>query len=318
MRIETHQGTGHYKRKTWVVGIDVHEIHDFMELPTPGVNIKQRDQLEAHWRGERYDGEPTEDHYGRPRENPKLFYLGRLKSVDSLRKLHEKGWKKGSEKALKLAEGLLEGVSQPLGIRRRIRWRDNGDEFDKERLIDGHLDSCWRTTERQIAVATPIINIAVGWGGNSNMSHDQLFWSGASALALIQILEIAGYQTSLTAVCTNDLHSETEAIAICCRVKQAGEYLRSDALASIICHAATFRVYLFAAVVASPFDIPDGLGHNCDVDRVIPAAIGSGILETPQVVLPDVFDQDSARRSIENALKELQAANLAALPEIRR
>ena len=100
-------------------------------------------------------------------------------------------------------------------------------------------------------------------------------------------------------------------------MKQAGEYLRPDAVASIICQAATFRTYLFAAYVASPFRMPEGLGHNCRVDRVIPAAIESGVLEAPQVLLPDAYSEQDARGSIQNALEELQAANLAALPEIR-
>ncbi len=307
MNIVTHKsemGSGAVKR-TWVVGMDVHEIPDLMDIDTPNFNEQARATLDGHWAG-------TGDNMP-----PKSFYLGRLKSLEALEKIHHKGWAKGAEKAMALADGLLDNVAQPKGIRRKIRWGDDGDEFDKERLLDGHLDSCWRTSTRQYAVATPIINIAVGWGGNCNMSHDELFWSGASALALCRVLENAGYQTSLTAICANDIHSEDMHIALCCRVKQAGEYLRPDAVASIICLGATFRTYLFAAYVASPFRMPTGLGHNCRVDRVIPAAIESGVLEAPQVVLPDAYTEADARDSVENALRELAAANLAALPEIR-
>jgi hypothetical protein len=288
-----------------VVGVDVHEIPELMKLPVKPYNLDRRGSLERSWRGEGDHGDN------------KAFYLGRLKSIASLDKLHEKGWAAGSEKAMALAEGLLDQVSEPIGIRRRVRFSDDGDEFDKERMLDGHLETAWRTSTRQYAVATPIINITVGWGGNCDLSHEQLFWSGAAALALIRVLENAGYQTSLTAVCANDLHSQTENIAICARVKQAGEYLRSDAVASIICHGATFRTYLFAAYVSSPFRIPGGLGHNCNVDRVIPAAIAAGVLEVPQVILPDVYNEHDAKLAIENALIELQAANLAALPEVR-
>jgi hypothetical protein len=291
-------------RKTWVVGMDVHEIPDLMDLKVPARNKAKRANLDRSWIGEG--------------TIKKSFYLGRLKSLESLEKLHHKGWADGSKKAMALATGLMEKVVEPVGIRRRIRWGDDGDEFDRERMLDGHLETAWRTSARALAVATPIINIAVGWGGNCDLSHEQLFWSGASALALIRILENAGYQTSLTAICANDMHSNDEHIAICARIKQAGEYLRSDAVASIICHGATFRTYLFAGYCASPFTMPSGLGHNCSVDRVIPAAIASGILEVPQVVLPDSYDEPAAKRSIENALEELQAANLAALPELGR
>jgi len=288
--------------------MDVHEIVDLMDLDTPDFNLHERTRLDANW-----GVSGTRDQHG----PPKSFYLGKLKSMKSLEKMHRKGWAHGAEKAMTLADGLLESVAQPKGIRRKIRWGDDGDEFDKERLLDGHLDSCWRTSARQYAVATPIINIAVAWGGNANLSHEQLFWSGASALALCRVLENAGYQTSLTAICANDIHSEDMHIALCCRVKQAGEYLRPDAVASIICQGATFRTYLFAAYVASPFRMPTGLGHNCRVDRVIPAAIESGVLEAPQVILPDAYTEHDARASVEAALQELAAANLAALPELR-
>ena len=288
---------------TWVLGVDVHEVPELLEIKPPKENAVLRREVEENWSGAGNWG------------MKKSFYLGRLKGLDSIKKLHEKGWKRGSEKAMELSDGLMESVSQPVGIRRRIHWGDDGDEFDRERLNDGHFDSCWRSSRRAIAPATPIINIAVGWGGNANLSHDQLFWSGASALALIRILENAGYQTSLTAVCANDRRSETEHIAICCRVKQAGEYLRSDAVASIICHAATFRTFLFAAYAAAPFQQDPGLGHNCRVDKVIPACIDSGVLEVPQVILPDTFDRRSAKGAVETALQDLAAANLAALPE---
>ncbi len=293
----------HGDKVTWVLGVDVHEVVDLLDLKPPQKNKALRREVEENWNGQRNWG------------MAKSFYLGRLKSLDSIKKLHEKGWKRGSEKAMELADGLMDKVSQPVGIRRRIHWGDDGDEFDRERLNDGHFDSCWRSSKRAIAPATPIINIAVGWGGNANLSHDQLFWSGAAALALIRILENAGYQTSLTAVCANDRNSETEHIAICCRVKQAGEYLRSDAVASIICHAATFRTFLFAAYASAPFKQDPGLGHNCRVDKVIPACIDSGVIEAPQVLLPDAFTERSAKDAIDNALRDLAAANLAALPE---
>ncbi len=310
MNIVTHKSPlpGGDEKRTWVVGMDVHEIPDLMDMETPDFNLHERMRLESNWGiGDK------KNMYG----PPKSFYLGRLKNMESLEKMHRKGWAHGAQKAMVLADGLLDSVSQPKGIRRKLRWADDGDEFDRERLIDGHLDSCWRTSKRQYAVATPIINIAVAWGGNANLSHEQLFWSGASALALCRVLENAGYQTSLTAICANDMHGEDQHLALCCRVKQAGEYLRPDAVASIICQAATFRTYLFAAYVASPFRMPEGLGHNCRVDRVIPAAIESGVLEAPQVLLPDAYSEQDARGSIQNALEELQAANLAALPEIR-
>ncbi len=306
MRTVKHKRRG---GTTWCVGLDVHEIPDIMDLPVPAYNSRERNRLQAGWTGKQFE----EDKYG---TGKKSFYLGDLRSLKALANMHHKGWAKGAEEAEKLADGLIDKVSQPLGIRRRVRYGDDGDEFDKERLINGHLDTCWRSSVRQIAVATPIINIAVGWGGNAQLSHSQLFWSGASALALVKVLENAGYQTSLTAVCANDMHSDERAMALCCQVKQAGEYLRPDAVASIICHSATFRVYMFALWLSGPYRVPNGLGHCCEVNKLIPHAVDAGVMDAPQVLLPDAYTEEAARKSIQNALLELQAANLAALPEV--
>jgi hypothetical protein len=285
MQIVKHQRKG---GSTWVVGLDVHEVPDLGKLPAANASNKLiRDRLYGTMTraGEAYMQDPE-------------FYLGSLRHLDEVGKMFVTGWKEGGDKALKLADGLVDKVSQPLSIRRRTRYSDDGDEFDRERLLAGHLEQAWRTTSRQVAVATPIINIACAWGGNCDRSHDQLFWSGAAGIALVRILEAAGYQTSLTAVCTNDMHSQDKGMVIACRVKQAGEYLRADAVASTICFAPTFRTFVFLAYLAAPYTLPSGLGHQCAVDILLPHANEAG-----------------ARQAVQDALAELQAANLAALPE---
>ena len=292
---------------TWVVGLDVHEVPDLAEL-------KPTEENAAKWRSlnDRYRGGPD---IGDEGGGELSFFLGELTHIDQVKEQFDKGWAEGGAKALQLADGLIDQVSQPVSIRRRIRYSDDGDEFDKERLIDGHLDTAWRTTTRQLAVATPIINIACAWGGNADRSHGQLFWSGAAAIALIRLLEEAGYQTSLTAVCTNDLHASDKGIAIACRVKQAGEYLRPDAVASTICFAPTYRTYLFLSWLSGPYRVPMGLGHHCRVEHLIPDVIDAGVMYSPQIILPDVYNEKGAKQAVNDALAELQAANLASLPE---
>jgi hypothetical protein len=244
--------------------------------------------------------------------------LGRLSSIRSVDKRLEKGWKDGSDKALALADGLKEKISQPLSIRRKLKWSDDGDEFDRERLNDGHFDSCWRTTHREIAVAVPVITIAMSWGGNANTSHEELFWSGAAALALCQVLEEAGYQTSLTAIApTRYEYGSGKYQAMCVSVKRAGEYMRSDALASVICLGPTFRTYGFMATYLAPWSVGEGLGSHGNIEMLMPQIVEAGAMDTPQITLPDSRDRWSARAAIENALAQLRDANLAALPEVR-
>lgn len=251
---------------------------------------------------------------------PKSFYLGRLKSMKSVTDRLAKGWKAGAEKAIKLARDVAGNVSQPLDIRRRPAWGERGDEFSRERLLDGHFDSAWRSSTRKLAIANPIINIVCGWGGNAGRSHDELFYSGASALALCNVLENAGYQTTLTAIAANRYGKEEyghrpHRHSVICRLKGAGEYMRPDALASVVCSPAVFRTLVFSTMASTHEQTTDTLGNMINVDRCVPWAVAAGAIEVPQVVLPDCFFEGAAEDAVKNALKDLAEANLAALPE---
>lgn len=299
--------------------VDVHEVPDLqtMEPPPSNVGVKQQQcaDLGLPGAGDKYSC------------NPKTFFLDTLASVEALDKRHHEGWKNGADRAMKLCEGLMDEIASPLSIRRRIRWGDEGDEFCKERMMDGHLDSAWRGTSRQIAVANPIIHIVTPVGGNAGRVHEELFWSGAAALALCTTLEEAGFQTKLTAISScrygsedsdGDLpggtyHPHLQNVVI--NVKEPGEYIRPDAVASIICLGATFRTYVFYAYTCAPRPTDSGLGTTSLIDRSIPWLVEQGAIEVPQIILPDTYDEATAKKAVNDALKELHAANLAGLPD---
>jgi hypothetical protein len=305
----------HGEKRVHVMELDVGELPGLKDHPVRPENRETADRLMLPWGlRELKPGEFVDPFDG---GGGKAFYLGRLKSIHSVDKRLEKGWKDGSEKALALADGLADKISQPLSIRRRIRYADDGDEFDRERLNDGHYDTCWRTTHREIAVAVPVITIAMSWGANAHTSHEQLFWSGAAALALTQVLEKAGYQTSLTAIAPTRYDTPGHFQAMCVTVKRAGEYMRSDALASVICLGATFRTYGFMGTYLAPWKIDDSLGSHHNIETLMPQIVEAGAMDTPQITLPDSRDRWSARAAIENALGQLRDANLASLPEVR-
>lgn len=304
----------HGEKRVHVLEVDVGELPGLKSHKVLPENQPIADRLMHIWGARKLKAGEAVDIY----DSPSSFYLGRLKNLASVDKRLEGGWKDGSEKSLKLAEGLADKISQPLSIRRRIKWSDNGDEFDRERLNDGHFDTCWRTTHREVAVAVPVITIAMSWGANANVSHEQMFWSGAAALALTQVLEKAGYQTSLTAIAPTRYDYGGHNQAMCVTVKRAGEYMRSDALASIICLGATFRTYGFMGTYLAPWKISDDLGSHINIESLMPQIIEAGAMDAPQITLPDSRDEYSAKQAIVNALEQLRAANLAALPEVLR
>ena len=258
----------------------------------------------------------------------KGFYLGSLKDWRSVDKRMHRGWGKGAEKASKLVEQVAGKVAEPVSVRRRVRWGDEGDEYSRERLLDGHFDSAWRSSGSRFAVANPILTIAINWGGNSNLTQDELFWSGAAAIALIQILEGAGYQTNLYAYAGNqyghDLPSigKTKfpygregriAMSIC--LKRSGEFVRPDMLMAALA-GPSFRTYGFRMLASGKYRTDQGLGSMMyNPTTALAALVHEGHMENPSVTLPAARDRTAAQRSVRNALKDLAAANLAALPE---
>ncbi len=301
--------------------IDIHEVlglEKFAQETCPDHNREILQSVHGASQGTQDYNDPYDGHA------PRSFYLGRLKSIKSVRDRLTKGWQGGADKAMKLAETLEGAVAQPVDIRRRVSWGERGDEFSRERLLDGHFDSAWRSTTRRIAIANPIINVVVGWGGNAGRSHDELFWSGAAALALCNVLEKAGYQTTLTAMAVNRYGNERaeengpqrhHRHTVCCRLKGAGEYMRPDALAGVVCSPATFRTFVFYTMCATHHPTTRALGNMTNVDAIVPHAVAAGAIEVPQVVLPDCFNEMAAEMAVKNALRHLADANLAALPE---
>lgn len=294
-------------RHIHVLEVDVAELADLKDHPVRPHNERMvAHRLKIDW-GMAEPG-PTDE----PRADS-AFYLGKLKDIYSVEKRLVEGWKDGADKALKLSDDLLDRITQPLSIRRKLKWADDGDEFDRERLNDGHFDTAWRSTSRQIAVAVPVIQIAMSWGASAYTTHEQFFWTGATALALCRVLEHSGYQTALTIIQPTNFYGDKYQ-AMCVTVKRAGEYMRADALASVICMGATYRTYGFMGNYCAPFDI-NSVGSHGNIEMLMPAVISAGAMDVPQITLPDARSKEAARQTIKNALLELQAANLAALPE---
>jgi hypothetical protein len=67
-----------------------------------------------------------------------------------------------------------------------------------------------------------------------------------------------------------------------------------------------------------PWGIDDALGSHGNIEMLMPQIVEAGAMDSPQITLPDSRDRWSAKAAIVNALEQLRAANLAALPEVLR
>jgi hypothetical protein len=199
-------------------------------------------------------------------------WMGGLHGWDEAEALLEKGWPEGAERLRALAGKLAAQVPQAKSIRRRLTWAENGDEVCKDRLQAGQIDQCWRTMRRAPFVAPQTVAIETTWGGHYGQTAEELFWQGAAAAVLTDILEEAGYRVEVYANRVSEERSKRHCSRV--KVKEADMPMRLDGVAAVLCHAGIFRTFGFLCIEQAEFDVGDwGHGHGqelnpCDAEML--------------------------------------------------
>lgn len=121
-----------------------------------------------------------------------LQYINRYGGIEGIEKLWiTVGWKEGVAKMRDALEKLE--PPQVKDLRRKPRWRDQGDELDLDRLYAGNLDQGWRTTERLSRVAPVPVRITVDIEAHVDVHGGGMFWRGACSVLLAEALALHGY-----------------------------------------------------------------------------------------------------------------------------
>lgn len=113
------------------------------------------------------------------------------------RKGASKPWAEGLE-MLEALIGKLGDVQLPTprSIKRKKSWNaDDGDDVDLDRMWAGQ--EYWQKTSRQALSGSPIVTIVCNVSASSTYDTTSLFWKGAAAIALADILERAGYRVNV-------------------------------------------------------------------------------------------------------------------------
>src|SRR5438128_6986606 len=199
------------------------------------------------------------EHYG-------AEWMGGLRSWKEAAAVLQKGWPEGAERLRVLAQKLSSQVPPAKSIRRRLTWADAGDEFCRDRLQSGQLDSCWRTMRRSLYVGPQTGAIETTWGGHYGQTAEELFWQGAAAAVMTDILEEAGYRVEVYANRVIERRGRPHCIRV--KVKEADMPMRLDGVAAVLCHAGIFRTFGFLCIEQEEFDVGDwGHGHGSELNR---------------------------------------------------
>jgi hypothetical protein len=232
-------------------------------------------------------------------------------SYEEMQEMLVHGWPEGAQRALALAESFRDALPEPTQIKRRKVWSDQGDDLDRDRLMLGHVDQAWRRTTRTEQVATKVVRVAMPWAHGSKKKAHELFWSGAAAMALTDLLETAGYSVELLAVNAVTDRANVWMQSVVVTVKEAGDPLRPDAVAALFCHAAPYRYYGITAIGGAPTRVGNRWGHIYAASVACAKLDEAGALDKADIILPHVYREYEAIAAISSAVATLDKAAAA-------
>jgi len=207
----------------------------------------------------------------------------------------------------------LGGFESPIAtsVRRTQTWSDQGDALDIHRVNSGQLDVAWRRTQRRSRRASQNLVIAFPLMIAAHDDADKLFWCGAAALKLTDVLTQAGYNVTLigTHGTTWGGHTSHDSLV----VKAAEAPLDVEALIVAMAFPGFTRTVGFTAIASNSFRVSSGLGSPLYDD---PAPLAALNLPTGNVIsglFNAVRNRESARTWIAAQLAKLdQTQQLAA------
>lgn len=222
------------------------------------------------------------------------------------------GWPEGVQKIEQIATREL---SAPASVRRRRIRGDHGDELDMQAVWRGDLTRAWSRTRRANRVGPRVINIIIDLGANAGTSSKQLFWRGASALRLAQLLTESGYNVALygaIGIRRADSSGKLNAAQLV-EIKSTDSPLDMDKLAALTAMAGFFRTSMFAGIVYAADqhnnnDVDWGLG-SAEPENIAKAV---KLLPIPQdvIIQRNVLSEEAANKWIDEALLQIDKPQL--------
>lgn len=218
------------------------------------------------------------------------------------------GWVEGADRLMKLPIKEVE----PISIKRRRRFGEQGDDLDIHKVYRGELDTAWTYHKREANRGVGRqVTILCNLSANCNVEAERLFWRGASALRLAETLESAGYSVRIVAgmsATSIDTKSNVNN-AYFFEVKSLDQPVDVANLAAIVCLPGYFRVIGFGTKVwacnTNGLTASGGLGYSCDdhfaagMEEWYP---GEHYIQQPGTVL----SEKDAVKWIESAIDSIQ------------
>ncbi len=218
---------------------------------------------------------------------------------DVIRTMTE-GWPEGRERLNELRFKLGHIEAAPVDMRRRPIRMDRGDNLDMGAVYSGRFDICWRTARRQSTNGPQRVDIVANMICSGSQHSDVLFWRGAAAAVLTDILETAGYMVRLVVIFGGNAEQEK----CSCRI-------------TVKDHGMPFDVTSVSAVILPGFF--RALGHSwiqihCPHKRQMGGiSVGQGIVEDAEMLVTHtVRDHGTAIAFVNEQIAKINGNQAAA------
>lgn len=245
------------EEETFVIDMNVSDFGKIYNRPVSSFNIEHEKSSNIDLRvGERPSASS---------------WYGGLKNKSEAISIIRDGWPDGVKRIRELKTSIETSIPKFQRPMRKGNWSNDGSEVNIDRAMAGNWDNAWRSTKKiNVAGSRQFINITVCWGGNCNLSAEELFWTGASATTICDALESMGHRCKITAIHMGEHYNRDGGnykSALRINIKEYNEPLRINSVAGILCHAGIFRTLGFHAILQHDFDVGYGLGRSLQFDE---------------------------------------------------
>lgn len=218
------------------------------------------------------------------------------------------GWPEG---ASKLQEALAQiDVPTPVSLRRKLHRSDQGDELDIHSVNRGDLDHAWTSRKRKHTRSRMTVRIVAQTNLLAEVSAEELFWRGAAAVKLADMLTNAGYSVEIIgALASHTIVGMDGDLLATFPLKTAEQPLDIEALAGVLCNAGFHRIWGFRyyyAVARGRHSSPGAARSDRNgnvMKRNDFAADGTQTFIIPYTTM----SRDAAQHWLEDAVKALDA-----------
>lgn len=219
----------------------------------------------------------------------------------ALESLLTTGWPQGAEALRDLAGTLSASIRPPTGRRWQRTPAPVGHTPRIGALLAGDYSRAWTALRRLPApCAGKTVDVFAVWNAPNGSTAHELWYQGAVPLVVAEALSAAGYSVRLVACSLKDWAMHGGGIARQDVVlADAGEPIRVDALAGVLCHGVPARAARWRMDCTLPWDV-EGFGKPIDSFASAPTDLRPA---DGAVALRAVYSHDSAVREIKRALE---------------